>query len=64
MQSVKQAKPTIRLAVLEKLVTGGSYKGDKKVMSCFFISVLTSIDVLGLWKFIELLACDMRTFPM
>lgn len=40
MQSVKQAKPTFRLVVVAKLVTGGSYKGDKKVMSCFFIWVL------------------------
>lgn len=40
MQSVKRAKPTIRVAVVEKLVTGGSYMGDKKVMSCFFIWVL------------------------
>ena len=30
MQSTKQAKPTIRLVVIEKLVTGGGSRGDKK----------------------------------
>lgn len=55
------------MVVIGGLVTGGSYKGDMKGLwgagdILFFGMGATYMDLLGLWKLIELLTYDMCTF--
>lgn len=54
MQSIKQAKPIIRLVVIEKLVTGGTYKGDQKVMSAGGLVSLSGCYLHGCIKFVKI----------